>query len=288
VIDKPAGLTSHDVVARVRRVAGVRRVGHTGTLDPMATGVLVLCLGKATRLIPYLEEGASVEAKEYEALIRFGFETTTDDVEGQARSTPADVGGLTSERVRAALATFVGDLQQVPPAYSAKKLEGERAYSLARRGETVDLKPVPVRVARAELLELSAGTARVRYACSRGTYIRSLARDLGRVLGVGAHLNGLRRTRSGSFTLDEAVVLDELDSENLGRRLIPPVDILSDWPRLMAGPRASADLRLGRPVSLEELKDLEEGARVRVTDPEGALVALARREGLRLLPFCVF
>jgi len=176
----------------------------------------------------------------------------------------------------------------VPPAYSAKKLDGERAYSLARRGETVDLKPVPVRVARAELLELSAGTARVRYACSRGTYIRSLARDLGRVLGVGAHLNGLRRTRSGSFTLDEAVSLDELDSENLGRRLIPPVDILSDWPRLMAGPRASADLRLGRPVSLEELKDLEEGARVRVTDPEGALVALARREGLRLLPFCVF
>jgi len=166
-VDKPSGLTSHDVVARVRRIAGTRRVGHTGTLDPMATGVLVLCLGKATRLIPYIEEMGGVAAKEYEARIRFGFETTTDDSEGEPRGEAAPLKSLDAARINAALAAFVGEIEQVPPAFSAKKVAGERAYKMARRGEAVELKAVRVHVESAELEGFEDGIATVRFSCSR-------------------------------------------------------------------------------------------------------------------------
>ena len=287
MVDKPAGLTSHDVVARVRRIAGTRRVGHTGTLDPMATGVLVLCLGKATRLVPYLEEMGGADAKEYEAHIRFGFETTTDDVEGEPRGTSVPGQVPDAAAVTAALAGFVGEFEQVPPAFSAKKVAGERAYAMARRGEEFDLKPVRVQVGRAELLGLEGGIARVRIACSRGTYVRSLARDLGRALATGAHLVFLRRTRSGSADLRRAVRLDDLTPESLGAALIPMAAVLDAWPSVVVGAAEAADLRLGRAVHSGAAASTA-SIRVRVCDGEGHLVALARSEGGRMKPFCVF
>lgn len=286
VVDKPKGLTSHDVVGRVRRIAGTRRVGHTGTLDPMATGVLVVCLGKATRLIPYVEESGGADAKEYEALIRFGFETATDDAEGEASSAILDAGALTREAITAALAGFVGTLMQIPPAYSAKKVAGERAYAMARRGEDVTLEPVRVEVASAALLDLGEAGARVRFECSRGTYIRALARDLGRKLGVGAHLAALRRTRSGAARIDRAILLDELNAETLGRALMPMAEILDTWPRVVVDEREATDLRLGRAITLGRFGDMS--GRVRVCERPGALVALATLESARLQPFCVF
>ena len=274
------------MVARVRRIAGTRSVGHTGTLDPMATGVLVLCLGKATRLIPYVEEAGGTDAKEYEAGIRFGFETTTDDAEGERHGdvTPVD---LTRDAVAAALASIVGEIEQIPPAYSAKKVAGERAYALARRGEDVDLKPVRVSVHAADLLDFTGGVATVRFACSRGTYIRALARDLGRALGPGAHLVALRRTRSGAAGVDRAVPLDELNAISLAKNLLPMASILDTWPRVAVNEEGAANLRLGRAINVGgNSGDLS--GRVRVCDGADNLVALARAEGSRLQPFCVF
>lgn len=286
VIDKPSGLTSHDVVARVRRITGTRRVGHTGTLDPMATGVLVLCLGKATRLIPYIEEMGGPDAKEYEATIRFGIETTTDDAEGEPRSEPSVAEPPSAESVRTALVGFVGDLDQVPPAYSAKKVDGERAYALARRGEDVELKPVRIQVGSAVFLDMVGNTARIRFACSRGTYIRALARDLGRSLNVGAHLVGLRRTRSGSKSLGQAAQLDDLTADIVQEKLEPLASILDHWPAFKATPEQSKDLRLGRAVRTPG-SDVPT-ARRRVLDGAGSLVALVQAEGGSLKPFCVF
>ena len=262
-------------------------MGHTGTLDPLATGVLVLCLGKATRLIPFIEETGGTDAKEYEAFIRFGFETTTDDIEGEARGESVSAAGLTAAAVSRALATFVGELEQTPPAYSAKKVAGERAYAMARRGEAVDLKAVKIQVQAAELISLEGDVARVRFACSRGTYIRALARDLGRALEVGAHLVALRRTRSGTASLDLALPLDGLSSESLERALVPMAAILASWPLVTVGDREVADLRLGRAVTVSKAAQATP-VRVRVCDRRGDLVALAQAEGPRLQPFCVF
>ena len=274
-------------MARVRRVAQTRRAGHTGTLDPLATGVLVLCLGRATRLIPYIEEMGGIEAKEYEARIRFGFETTTDDAEGDPRGQSSSTSALTEGIISVALAAFVGEIQQIPPTFSAKKVAGERAYAVARRGEDVDLKPVAVHIGAAELVKLEGDVALVRLACARGTYIRALARDLGRSLGVGAHLVALRRTRSGAATLDRAVRLDDLTPESLPKALVPMAFVLEAWPSVTAGEREAADLRLGRAVSLGRGTEGRR-TRVRICDLEGRLVALAHAEGSRMQPFCVF
>jgi tRNA pseudouridine55 synthase len=287
VVDKPKGITSHDVVARVRRIAGTRRVGHTGTLDPMATGVLVLCLGKATRLIPFIEEQKGDDAKEYVAGIRFGFETTTDDAEGEPR-TPLWAGvAVTEAAVTAALNSMVGEISQVPPVFSAKKIAGERAYALARRGDEVNLEPAMVTVRAAELQELAGDDARVRFVCSRGTYIRALARDLGRAVGAGAHLIALRRTRSGTATLERAVTLEGLTPERLVHALVPMAEILEDWPKVTVDEGGVTDLKQGRAVNQPRGVPLIEG-RVRVCDRPNDLVALAAAEGARLRPFCVF
>jgi tRNA pseudouridine55 synthase len=287
VVDKPKGLTSHDVVARVRRIAGTRRVGHTGTLDPMATGVLVLCLGKATRLIPFIEEQKGDDAKEYVAGIRFGFETTTDDAEGEPRTPPSSGVAVTEAAVTGALSRMVGEISQLPPAFSAKKIAGERAYALSRRGDEVKLEPVTVHVRAAELQELAGEEARVRFVCSRGTYIRALARDLGRALGSGAHLVALRRTRSGAAALERAVTLDSLTPERLAQALTPMVEVLDNWPRITVDQGEVTDLRQGRAVNQPRGVPLIEG-RVRVCDRSNDLVALAAAEGARLKPFCVF
>lgn len=275
------------MVARVRRLARIKRVGHTGTLDPLATGVLVLCLGKATRLIPYLEEAGGPDAKEYEAVIRFGFETTTDDAEGEPRDQAgAGIDAPESAIIAAALKSFVGEINQVPPAFSAKKIDGERAYAVARRGDEVVLEAVKVQVAIAALLAVEGQTARVRFACSRGTYIRSLARDLGRALGIGAHLVELRRLRSGAHGVTDAIRLDDLNETELGKRLKPMASILEAWPRFGATVEQVNDLRLGRAARAGA--SLIDATRYQVCDAGGDLVALAKSERGSLKPFCVF
>ena len=212
VIDKPAGLTSHDVVAKVRRIAGTRRVGHAGTLDPMATGVLVIGIGKATRLLGYLTDND----KAYQATIRLGAATTTDDADGIVVS-ERDTRAVTDDEIQSAVAAFRGDIWQVPSTVSAIKVEGRRSYARARAGEDVQLPPRLVTVHRFEVLDLrrSGNFADIDVAvdCSSGTYVRALARDLGAALGVGGHLTALRRTRVGPYDLSRAVTLEALATE---------------------------------------------------------------------------
>ncbi|HEY9353207.1 MAG TPA: tRNA pseudouridine(55) synthase TruB [Nocardioides sp.] len=212
IVDKPAGVTSHDVVARVRRLAGTRKVGHAGTLDPMATGVLVLGIERATRLLGHL----MLTEKSYSATVRLGVSTTTDDAEGEVVETRS-AAGIDEERVRSAFATQVGDILQVPTAVSAIKVDGKRAYQRVRDGEQVELKARPVTVH-----ELTVGEVRsegdvvdvdISVRCSSGTYIRAIARDVGEALGVGGHLTMLRRTAVGPYGLDVAKTLEELSDE---------------------------------------------------------------------------
>jgi tRNA pseudouridine55 synthase len=215
VVDKPGGWTSHDVVARVRRLAGTRRVGHAGTLDPMATGVLVLGIEKATRLLGHL----TLHDKRYDATVAFGATTSTDDVEGSVVSS-FDVSGLDEAAVRAAVVALTGEIEQVPPAVSAISVDGVRSYARARRGETVDLPPRRVTVHAFDVLSYDAGIATVRVHCSAGTYVRALARDLGNALGVGAHLTALRRTASGPYALP-APSLEDLERDGVAAHLTP-------------------------------------------------------------------
>jgi tRNA pseudouridine55 synthase len=210
VIDKPEGPTSHDVVATARRALGEKRIGHTGTLDPLATGVLPLVLGRATRLVRFL----TASDKDYDATILFGVTTDTLDVTGEETSRPG--GAPSREALVAALRAFDGEQMQVPPAYSAKKVGGRRAYDFARRDEPVELAAVPVRVSRLELVESGNNRCRLSLTCSAGFYVRALVRDLGERCGTGATLEALRRTRSGEFTIDEAIPLDALEPPDPG------------------------------------------------------------------------
>ncbi len=211
VVDKVGGMTSHDVVARVRRLAGTRKVGHAGTLDPMATGVLVLGVDRATRLLGHL----MLTEKQYDATIRLGASTTTDDAEGEvtASADPAALAAVTEERVRAVLAGFVGNIEQVPTAVSAIKVDGKRAYARVRDGEQVELKARPVTIHDLAVHEVAGAEVRISVRCSSGTYIRAIARDTGAALGVGGHLSALRRTAVGSFDLALARTLVDLDDD---------------------------------------------------------------------------
>ena len=219
VIDKPAGPTSHDVVARVRRALGTSRIGHTGTLDPLATGVLPLVVGRATRLAS-LFSGAE---KEYDAGVRLGLATDTYDAAHLSGPVPDAPAGIGADAIEAALEAFRGTYSQAPPAYSAKKINGVAAYKLARRNEPVQPRAVTVTVHRLTLLSYANGLAQLRVHCSAGFYVRSLAHDLGARLGCGAHLESLRRTRAGSFDESAAVPLAEVESEgpDAARRLVP-------------------------------------------------------------------
>jgi tRNA pseudouridine55 synthase len=226
VVDKPAGMTSHDVVDRIRRVAGTRRVGHTGTLDPAATGVLVLCLGRATKLVSALQAGT----KTYAGVARLGVTTSSDDLDGEVIAT-ASAAHLGEDAVCGALGAFHGELDQVPPMVSAIRIGGERLHARARRGEVVDRPPRRVHVESIMLDRFTPGEqAEVAFlvACSAGTYVRSIARDLGAALGVGGTLASLRRLANGPFVADEAVSLDELEADpsELTRRLLTPLDAL--------------------------------------------------------------
>jgi tRNA pseudouridine55 synthase len=213
VVDKPAGMTSHDVVARVRRLAKTRRVGHGGTLDPMATGVLIIGVNRATRLLTYVIGSA----KSYTATVRLGLTTITDDAEGEVTAT-VSAAGVADDAIRAGLAGQTGEIQQVPSAVSAIKINGQRAYKRVRDGEDVDIPPRQVTVHRLDVLDIRRPDALdvvdvdIDVTCSSGTYIRAIARDLGRTLGVGGHLTALRRTAVGALTLAEASTLEELES----------------------------------------------------------------------------
>lgn len=229
VVDKPVGLTSHDVVQIIRRGTSIRRAGHTGTLDPRASGVLVVLLGPAVRLSEYV----SASDKRYQATIRLGSSTDTFDAEGRITAS-ASVDSITEEQFEGILDQYVGEIEQVPPPYSAIKVGGRKAYEMAREGEEVNLEPRVIQVYSLELLEWDPPEAVVDVFCSSGTYVRSLANDLGNALGVGAHLVGLRRTKSGRFTLRDAVPLRRLQEAFVAgdwyKYLIPAAEALADWP----------------------------------------------------------
>ncbi|MGI8307642.1 tRNA pseudouridine(55) synthase TruB [Saccharopolyspora sp. ASAGF58] len=272
VIDKPAGMTSHDVVSRVRRIMGTRRVGHAGTLDPMATGVLVLGLERATKLLGHL----ALDTKAYLATIRLGAATTTDDAEGDVVS-EVDASAVDEEAIRAGLAELTGDIQQVPSTVSAVKINGRRAYELARNGESVELAARPVTVSRFDVLALRR-TERttdldVLVECSSGTYVRALARDLGAGLGVGGHLAELRRTRVGPFGLVTARTLEQLESE-------PGLSMSLDQAVEAAFPRRNVDSTVARALSYGQVVPAAgvEGT-YGMFDPDGRAVALVRDRG---------
>ena len=245
-IDKPEGMTSHDVVDRVRRISSQRRVGHAGTLDPLATGVLLVCLGQATRVAEYLMASHKI----YRAQIRLGVSTNTHDAEGEVTATAeVDIG---EQEVREALASFIGVIQQVPPMYSALKREGTPLYKLARQGIIIERKPRSVEIHNIELLDWAPPLLAVRVTCSPGTYIRALARDLGQKLGCGAHLQSLTRLASGHFTLEEAVSLDEL-AEAFARgdwqQFIHPIDeALLDFEPVVVDAATEKRIRHGQQV----------------------------------------
>jgi tRNA pseudouridine55 synthase len=277
VLDKPAGWTSHDVVARVRRLLGTRRVGHAGTLDPMATGVLVVGVGRGTKLLGHL----ALTDKDYDATLRLGVTTTTDDADGEVVA-DKDASAVTDEQLAAAIARQVGDIEQVPSAVSAIKVDGERAYKRARRGEDVQLAARQVRVSRFEIVQRRGRDVEVTVTCSTGTYVRALARDVGASLGVGAHLTALRRTRVGGFSLEQARTLDELaDSPDLipladaVAASFPRVDVTEDDARRLGhGQRADPVGPVGTPFG--------------VFAPDGSVVALAQRDDDRLRTLVVF
>ena len=229
VVDKPTGMTSHDVVQVVRRGTGIRRAGHTGTLDPRASGVLVILLGPAVRL----SEFVSASDKRYQATIRVGSSTDTYDSEGTITNYTSDVD-VNEEQFNEILQQFTGEIEQVPPPYSAVKIKGRKAYEMARRGEEVELKPRIINVYSLEVLEWDPPESVIDVYCSSGTYVRSLANDIGKALGTGAYLVGLRRTKSGRFTLRDAVPLrilrEAFEAGEWYNYLIPAAEALADWP----------------------------------------------------------
>lgn len=275
VVDKPAGPTSHDIVDRVRRALGERRAGHTGTLDPFATGVLPVCVGKATRLARFLSGGEKV----YRASVRLGFATTTDDRTGEPVGEPRTVA-LRRDALEAAIGSLVGTFDQVPPAFSAKRVGGRRLYELARRGEAVPRQAACVTVHAVDLVAFDGDRLEIEVRCSAGTYVRALARDLGERLGTGGHLTALRRTRSGSFDLAQAVPGDDL--ADAAGRLLPLGALLLELPAVRVRAHARRLVKDGRELGRDEVAEgfPETGVeRVRLLDEQGSLLALAVPRG---------
>jgi tRNA pseudouridine55 synthase len=289
VVDKPAGPTSHDVVALVRRLSGVRRVGHGGTLDPFASGVLPVFIGRATRIVEY----HMADPKAYRSLVAFGARSTTDDLDGEL--TPAETPPPDRARVEDALGAFRGRISQVPPDYSAVRVAGRRAYEVARGGAKPELRARQVEVTRLDLLAWDGGdperpTASLEVACSAGTYIRALARDLGEAVGGGAYLVSLARLRSGPFTLEAAHPLDAVRAAftaGSAASILLPIDTgLDAFPALQPAPAELVALLRGQVVRPRgmQVPALDAGGRTRILDQAGRLVAIARLEGGRLHP----
>ena len=278
VIDKPGGMTSHDVVNRLRKITGEKSIGHLGTLDPMATGVLPLLLGKYTRLAQYF----SAAEKSYTGAIRFGFSTDTYDVEGQAAGPdlwPEMGSVLTLEQVRAVAERFDGEMEQMPPPYSAKKIAGTPAYKLAREGKAVELKVAKVRIVHFEIAALEGAEAEFAMNISAGGYVRSVAHEMGQALGCGAHLSRLRRTQAGDFKLDEAHTLEELGAaagnvEALAAFCVHPRMLLPEMPSVTGDAHALGRLRNGAQANLPELS---QASLVKVFAGQRELVGIAKR-----------
>ena len=278
MIDKPGGITSHDVVNRLRKITGERSIGHLGTLDPMATGVLPLLMGKFTRLAQYF----SAAEKSYCGDIRLGFATDTWDADGEPAGPdrwPEGSQTITLERVRAAAARFHGEMQQMPPAFSAKKIEGQPAYKLAREGKPVELKPAKIRIDAFEILALDGPEASFTIAISSGGYVRSVAHELGQDLGCGAHLSRLRRTQAGVFTLEDAHTLEDLEalagnSDALEAACVHPRALLLEMPSVSADTTALGRLRNGAQANLPEFST---APLVKVFAGPRELAAIAKR-----------
>jgi tRNA pseudouridine55 synthase len=288
IVDKPEGLTSHDVVARLRRILKMKRIGHTGTLDPFATGVLVMLVGKATRLAQFLDK----DKKEYEATIRFGFETDTGDRTGSPKSKVQSPKSVSIDALENVLESFRGEIEQTPPMYSAKKVAGKKLYELARKGIEIERKPVKVTIHKIEIINdqkpktedqetddfglwtLDFG---LRVLCSAGTYIRTLAEDIGRKLEIGAHLSALRRTRAGIFDLSKAVTIEELDkivsADELGKVIISMSAALAHLPKITLNETAIKDAQNGKKLKFEDA-GFENNQTIRLVDEAGSLVAI--------------
>jgi tRNA pseudouridine55 synthase len=274
-VNKPSGWTSHDVVAKMRGIAGTRSVGHLGTLDPIATGVLPVMVGQATRLARYFDRSE----KAYEAVVRFGFATTTYDREGEPTTPVTDVT-VTAEQIEACLESMRGDISQMPPAVSAKKIGGVPAYKLARKNLPVELAAVPVSIYELTLLGAEGDRASLRVRCSAGTYIRSIAHELGAALGCGAHVVELLRTASGSFTLDKAHTLDELQQLKaqglLDQALLPMAELLPQFPAVYVDDVIVRQIRQGRDFSVSVFRTNPGSEHVKAIGPDGALVAIGK------------
>lgn len=280
-IDKPPGMTSHDVVARIRRSLKVGKAGHAGTLDPLATGVLVICLGAATRLSEYVMQSS----KRYSALVRLGITTDTYDAEGQitAQAEPYEV---TRAEVEQHLKQYLGEIEQIPPMYSAIKQGGRKLYELARAGEVVERTARSVRIEALSILDWNPPDFTLDVTCSAGTYIRSLAHDLGQSLGVGAHLAGLTRTASGRFLLNDAVTLDAVTSEpDWMRYLVTPQQALAEWPVLVLDASAVDHVFHGRSFADKGLA--HEGLAL-AYDLHGAFIAILKGDAGVWKPHKVF
>ena len=295
VVNKPTGWTSHDVVAKMRGIAGTRSVGHLGTLDPIATGVLPVMIGHATRLARYFDKSE----KAYEAVIRFGFATTTYDREGEP-ATPAMEVSITADQIEACLVPLRGEIMQVPPPVSAKKINGVPAYKLARKNIPVDLAAVPVSIYELALEGAEGGLAgsdraggdraggdraggdraKLRVRCSAGTYIRSLAHELGKSLGCGAHVEVLVRSASGSFQLEQARTLEQLQllkaEDRLQEALLPMAGLLPQFPTVFVDDLTATQIRQGRDFSVSAFRVNARSEHVKAVGPDGALVAIGR------------
>jgi tRNA pseudouridine55 synthase len=296
VIDKPVDTTSAQVVARVKRLTGAKKVGHTGTLDPFATGVLICCLNQATRLAGYLLK----DNKRYRAVLRLGIDTDTQDSTGEVISrSEFDVTGLTPDAVTAAFRAFEGSFQQQPPVYSALKHQGVPLYKLARMGKPVQKAPREVTVSRLLIEKIDLPEVTFVATCSAGTYIRTLGADIGGQLGCGGHLTALRRLASGPFGLDAALSLDQLEAavskDHLEPHLIPAAQALENWPRIMAGASLLAKVSHGQPLTLEEVgpivptpKEADEPILVMSTDDRLMAVLGFHPDTEKLSYHCVF
>lgn len=273
VIDKPEGWTSHDVVAKTRRIAETRRIGHLGTLDPIATGVLPLVIGRATRLAQFYTRSDKI----YEGVVRFGWATDTYDRAGVPIGEKREVQ-LHAAELERYLDKFRGEFMQTPPPVSAKKVAGRRAYELARQAVAVELEPVRVQVYELALLEISGPDARLRAHCSGGTYVRSIAHDLGQALGCGAHLLDLRRTASAEFDLAQARTLNQLESLAVEERLldafVPAADLLPGFPAVFVDDQAIAGIRNGRNFPASAFRTQAGSRYVKALSRQGELVAI--------------
>jgi len=284
-IDKPAGITSRRAVDHVARLVRPEKAGHAGTLDPLATGVLVICVGKATRLIDLIQE----QPKSYHATFLLGSQSDTDDVTGTVTEVPV-AREITREEIASRLPAFVGCIEQVPPSFSAVHVDGRRAHERARAGQSVELAPRTVEVFRLEITRFAYPELELDIDCGSGTYVRSIGRDLGRLLGCGAVMSALVRTRVGPYGIEDAVGLDQLTPQTLDTALLDPMTAAAKLPKRIANAEETALVQAGRAIAIGDVVKAGEGDCMVIVDEAGALLSLARVDAgaARLLPYRVF